>query len=57
MNEVFDNYIEFEDKSNEIDELFCSDDGKNLITDVYDSFEFDKFSNIVCIQQLIVIKQ
>lgn len=47
MNEVFDNYIEFEDKSNEIDELFCSDDGKNLITDVYDSFEFDKFSNIV----------
>ncbi|XP_029170086.1 LOW QUALITY PROTEIN: uncharacterized protein LOC114939826 [Nylanderia fulva] len=47
MNEIFDNYIEFEDKSNEIDELFCSDDGKKLITDVYNSFEFHKFATIV----------
>ncbi|XP_050450054.1 uncharacterized protein LOC126850786 isoform X1 [Cataglyphis hispanica] len=47
MNEIFDNYVDFEDKSNEIDELFCSNDGKKLVTDVYDSFEFDKFENIV----------
>ncbi|XP_072756384.1 uncharacterized protein Ldd isoform X2 [Anoplolepis gracilipes] len=47
MDEIFDNYIEFKDKSDEIGELFCSDDGKKLISDVYNSFEFDKFGNIV----------
>ncbi|XP_011868082.1 PREDICTED: uncharacterized protein LOC105562133 isoform X2 [Vollenhovia emeryi] len=45
--EMFENYVEFRDKSNEIKELICSDDGKRLITDVYDSFEFEKFGNIV----------
>lgn len=49
MKEIFENYVEFQDKSNEINELFCGDDGKKLIADVYNSFEFDKFGNIVCI--------
>lgn len=47
MNEVFNNFVEFRDKSNEISDLFCSDSGKKLIADVYDSFEFDKFGKIV----------
>lgn len=49
MKEIFENYVEFQDKSNEINELFCGDDGKKLITDVYNSFEFEKFGNIVYI--------
>lgn len=47
MNKIFDNYIEFKDKSNEINELFCSDDGKRFIVDVYDSFKFEQFGKIV----------
>jgi hypothetical protein len=47
MNEIFDNYAEFKDKSHEINELLCSDDGKRFIRDVYNSFEFDKFGRIV----------
>lgn len=48
MNEIFENYVEFPDKSNEINELFCGDDGRKFITDVYDSFELEKFGTIVC---------
>lgn len=47
MKEIFNNYVEFQDKSNEINELICSNDGKKFITDIYDSFEFDKFGKIV----------
>ncbi|XP_020291877.1 uncharacterized protein LOC109858741 isoform X2 [Pseudomyrmex gracilis] len=47
MNEMFNNYIEFKDKAGEINELFCSDDGKRFIKDIYDSFEFEKFGTIV----------
>jgi len=47
MNEIFDNYAEFKDKSYEINELLCSDDGKRFIKDIYNSFEFDKFGRIV----------
>lgn len=46
---IFENYTEFSDKSNEINKLFCEDDGKQFITDIYNSFEFDKFGRIVCI--------
>lgn len=49
MREIFENYVEFQDKSNEINELFCGNDGKKFITDVYNSFELDKFAKIVCI--------
>jgi len=48
MREIFENYVEFRDKSNEINELFCGDDGKKFITDIYDGFEFEKFGEIVC---------
>ncbi|XP_067204074.1 uncharacterized protein ldd isoform X2 [Linepithema humile] len=47
MDKIFDNYIEFRDKSSEINELFCSDDGKRFIVDVYNSFEFEQFGKIV----------
>ncbi|XP_028048892.2 uncharacterized protein LOC105837746 isoform X2 [Monomorium pharaonis] len=47
MREIFENYVEFGDKSNEINDLFCGNDGRKFITDVYDSFEFDKFGKIV----------
>lgn len=47
MNKIFDNYVEFRDKTNEINELFCSDDGKRFIVDVYDSFDFPQFAKIV----------
>ncbi|RLU15876.1 hypothetical protein DMN91_011632 [Ooceraea biroi] len=47
MNEIFDNFVEFKDKSDEINELFCSHDGKRFINDVYNSFEFDKFGTII----------
>lgn len=47
MREILENYVEFQDKSNKINELICGDDGKKFITDVYDSFEFDKFGKIV----------
>lgn len=47
MNEMFNNYVEFKDKAGEINELFCSDDGKRFIKDIYDSFEFEKFGTIV----------
>ncbi|KAL6258986.1 hypothetical protein P5V15_008908 [Pogonomyrmex californicus] len=45
--EIFENYTELSDKSNEINKLFCEDDGKQFITDIYNSFEFDKFGRIV----------
>jgi len=48
MREIFENYVEFRDKSNEINELLCDDDGKKFITDIYDSFELEKFRKIVC---------
>ncbi|XP_024889665.1 ATP-binding cassette sub-family A member 13 isoform X1 [Temnothorax curvispinosus] len=47
MKEIFENYVEFQDKSKEINELICGDDGKKFIADVYDSFEFEKFGKIV----------
>lgn len=47
MNEVFDNSVELKNKSDEIERLLCSDSGKEFITDVYESFEFDKFKTIV----------
>ncbi|XP_014474957.1 PREDICTED: ATP-binding cassette sub-family A member 13 isoform X2 [Dinoponera quadriceps] len=46
-NEIFDNFIEFKDRSDKIVELLCSDSGKEYITDVYNSFEFDKFQTIL----------
>lgn len=48
INEIFDNFIEFKDKSDEIETLLCSDSGKGFISDVYNSFEFGQFKNIVC---------
>ncbi|XP_011684588.1 PREDICTED: uncharacterized protein LOC105447955 isoform X2 [Wasmannia auropunctata] len=47
MREIFENYVEFQVNSNEIKELFCGDEGKKFIADVYDSFEFEKFGKIV----------
>lgn len=47
MNEIFDNYVEFKDKSEMINELFCSNEGKEFIDDIYNSFEFNKFGRIV----------
>jgi len=49
MKEIFENYIEFQDKSNEINELFCDNYGRKFIIDVYNSFEFEKYGTIVCI--------
>ncbi|XP_019697173.1 ATP-binding cassette sub-family A member 13 isoform X1 [Harpegnathos saltator] len=46
-NEIFDNFVEFKDKSDEIERLLCSDSGKELIADVYDSFDLDKFERIM----------
>lgn len=48
MREIFENYAEFQDKFNEINELICGDEGKKFIIDVYDSFGLDKFKKIVC---------
>ncbi|XP_032690190.1 uncharacterized protein LOC116853290 isoform X2 [Odontomachus brunneus] len=47
INEVFDNSVELKNKSDEIEKLLCSNSGKEFITDVYESFEFDKFKTIV----------
>lgn len=49
MKEIFFNYIEFQDKSSEINELFCDSEGRKFITDIYSSFEFEKYGKIVCI--------
>ena len=49
MKEIFENYIEFQDKSNEINKLFCDSDGRKFIIDVYNSFELEKYEKIVCI--------
>lgn len=48
MREIFENYVEFQDKFDEINELICGDEGKKFVTDVYDSFELDKFKEVVC---------
>ncbi|XP_018348552.1 PREDICTED: uncharacterized protein LOC108752306 [Trachymyrmex septentrionalis] len=47
MKEIFENYIEFQDKSNEINKLFCDSDGRKFIIDVYNSFELEKYEKIV----------
>ncbi|KAL0111880.1 hypothetical protein PUN28_013230 [Cardiocondyla obscurior] len=47
MKTIFDNYNEFRGKSNEINKLICSDDGKKFLADVYSSFELEKFGKIV----------
>ncbi|KAG5315958.1 ABCAD protein, partial [Acromyrmex insinuator] len=47
MKKIFENYIEFQDKSNKINELFCDSDGRKFIIDIYNSFEFEKFGTIV----------
>lgn len=47
MNQIFENFVEFQDKTNEIHDLLCNDAGKKFIADIYDSFQFDKFGKIV----------
>lgn len=47
INEIFDNFVELKNTPDEIEKLFCSEAGKAFITDVYESFEFEKFEIIV----------